>query len=100
VPRTMVGAVPARVRAVTYYGHDASVVMSLNGGAERVTARVAGHMAPREGAETWLAVDGGVIAYPRRPPLIEIGGAVQAPRPERRMAPKSAFIPIVKERRA
>ena len=40
------GAAKGNVVAATYYGHDASVVVSLDEGARQVSARVAGHMAP------------------------------------------------------
>ena len=70
---------------------------SLDAGAEPVTARVAGHMAPQQGAHVWLSVEGAVMAYlrtlrpsasnPRRPP-----GAVS------RTLPKRAFVQTVKER--
>ena len=43
------GAAEGQVLAVTYYGHDASVAVSLDAGAEPVMARVAGHMAPEQG---------------------------------------------------
>jgi iron(III) transport system ATP-binding protein len=65
-----VGAAQAQVLAVTYYGHDASVRVSLEGGARQVTTRVPGHMTPRPGAELWLSVEGTVMAYASaRPPL-------------------------------
>ena len=64
-----VDAAPAQVLAVTYYGHDASVLVSLEAGARKVTTRVSGHAAPRPGAEVWLSVEGVVMAYPRAQPL-------------------------------
>ncbi len=51
-PRTNAGSAKAQVLAVTYYGHDASIILSLDAGAERVTTRVAGHMAPEQGARS------------------------------------------------
>jgi iron(III) transport system ATP-binding protein len=69
-------ATQARVLAVTYYGHDASVLVSLEGGARQVTTRVPGHMTPQPGAELRLSVEGAVMAYPcSRPPL---GSRVQS----------------------
>jgi len=55
----------ARVVAVTYYGHDASVRLALNGRPETVVARVPGHRTPALGDEVRLAVEGAVMAYPR-----------------------------------
>jgi iron(III) transport system ATP-binding protein len=63
--RAHVGATAARVLSVTYYGHDASVLVSLDAGAQQITARVAGHTAPQPGAEVLLTVEGVVMAYPR-----------------------------------
>jgi iron(III) transport system ATP-binding protein len=58
-------AVPAQVLAVTFFGHDASVLVSLEAGARKVTMRVPGHTAPSPGSEAWLTVEGVVMAYPR-----------------------------------
>jgi iron(III) transport system ATP-binding protein len=58
-------AVPAQVLAVTFFGHDASVLVSLEAGVRKVTMRVPGHAAPSPGAEAWLNVEGVVMAYPR-----------------------------------
>ncbi len=41
------GAVGARVLVVTYHGHAASIILSLDVGAEQVSARVAGHFASK-----------------------------------------------------
>jgi iron(III) transport system ATP-binding protein len=98
VPETQAGAAPARVLAVTYYGHDASVVVSLNAGALQVTAYVAGHMAPPEGAVVWVGVEGGVMAYPRLSPLASVESSAPAPRAGPRTLAKRAFVPTVKER--
>jgi iron(III) transport system ATP-binding protein len=57
-------AARARVSRVIYYGHDASVALTLAQGAIVVTARVAGHRAPAPGAAVSVAVDGAVMAYP------------------------------------
>ena len=70
--QTKAGAIQAQVVAVTYYGRDASIIVSLDAGAKQVTTRVAGHMAPQPGTQVWLSVEGGVMAYPRSPPLIEV----------------------------
>jgi iron(III) transport system ATP-binding protein len=62
-------AAQAQVLAVTYYGPDATVLVSLRAGAREVTTRVSGHTAPQPGAEVWLSVEGVVMAYPRIQPL-------------------------------
>ena len=61
------GALPARVGAVTYYGHDASVELRLEDDASTpvLVARVAGYRCPQPGALVGVAVDGAVMAYPR-----------------------------------
>jgi iron(III) transport system ATP-binding protein len=97
-PADLPGAAQAQVLGVTYYGHDASVVLALEGGAEPVKARVAGHMAPYEGARVWLSVEGPVMAYPRETPLIRVENLVRAPAAKSRTLPKRAFVPTVKER--
>jgi iron(III) transport system ATP-binding protein len=92
-------AAEGRVLAVTYYGHDASVAVELNAGAELVTARVAGHMAPEQGNHVWLSVEGPVMAYPHAAPTLRLDSRdarERAPRP--RALPKRAFAPTVKER--
>ena len=58
------GGVAAVVREVTFYGHDASVGLLLEGGAS-VTARVGGHSAPAVGATVRVAVAGTVTAFAR-----------------------------------
>jgi iron(III) transport system ATP-binding protein len=55
--------VEARVRDVSYFGHDAAVRLELTGGPE-VLARVAGHLVPAPGATVRLTVAGEVLAYP------------------------------------
>ncbi len=100
VSRAGSSAVPAQVRALTYYGHDASVVVSLEAGAEEVTTRVAGHMAPQQGAEVWLTVDGAVMAYPRVPELVRVESHVPAAAARSRTSPKRAFVQTVRERLA
>jgi len=55
----------ARVVAVTYYGHDASVRLVLASEAEMIASRVPGHRAPKPGDEVRLSVEGAVMAYPR-----------------------------------
>jgi iron(III) transport system ATP-binding protein len=56
-----------RVREVTYYGHDASVTLSLNDGdpATSIVARVPGHMSPHPGDNALITVEGAVVAYGR-----------------------------------
>ncbi|MGH6988334.1 MAG: ABC transporter ATP-binding protein [Stellaceae bacterium] len=58
--------VPARIRGVTFYGHDASVSLLLSGcgGSLSVVARVAGHLSPATGTEVTLSVAGEVVAFP------------------------------------
>lgn len=55
----------ARVLAVTFYGHDASVLLELEARATQVMSLVPGYRAPRSGDDVWLAVEGAVMAYPR-----------------------------------
>jgi len=56
------GATPARVIDVSYFGHDALVRLELPDGV-CVTARPAGHAAPRAGDEVRLVVRGPVHAF-------------------------------------
>jgi iron(III) transport system ATP-binding protein len=63
--RTNLDAAQARVLAVTYYGHNASVLVALDGDATKIRTRVSGHNAPQPGADVWLSVEGAVMAYPR-----------------------------------
>jgi iron(III) transport system ATP-binding protein len=55
--------VEARVRDVSFFGHDAAVRLELTGGPE-VLARVAGHLLPVPGATVRLTVAGEALAYP------------------------------------
>ena len=55
----------AKVLAVTFYGHDASVLLELEASAERVMSLVPGYRAPRPGEEVRLSVEAAVMAYPR-----------------------------------
>ena len=71
-PVARIGAVKAKVLAVAYFGHDASVQMSLEAETTPATVRVAGHMAPPPGTEAWLSVEGVVMAYPRSAPPAEL----------------------------
>jgi len=62
------GAVKARVSAVDYFGHDASVRLALEGpGREELIARVPGHRAPRPGDEVFLAVEGTATLFRAAP---------------------------------
>jgi iron(III) transport system ATP-binding protein len=79
--RAKPGAAQAQVLAVTYYGRDASIVLALDADAEPVMARVAGHMAPEQGARVWLSVEGPVMAYPRLPALVQVEKPVAAAPP-------------------
>ena len=56
--------VPARVRDVSYFGHDAAVRLSLEPGGPEVLARVAGHDRPEPGSTVHIAVAGEALAYP------------------------------------
>ena len=56
--------VEARVRDVSYFGHDASVRLELLPGGTEVLARVAGHDRPRPGSLVRLTVAGEALAYP------------------------------------
>jgi iron(III) transport system ATP-binding protein len=55
--------VEAKVRDVSFFGHDAAVRLELVGGPE-VLARVAGHALPAPGATVRLTVAGEALAYP------------------------------------
>ena len=60
------GAIPARIDAVTFYGHDATVHLSLAGQPQvKITARIAGFRAPRPEDPVSVAVDGAVVTYAR-----------------------------------
>jgi len=86
-PRTHLEAVQGRVLSVAYYGHDASVVVALEGEATKIRTRVSGHNAPQPGAETWLGVEGSVMAYPRSQHV------ARAPQTLRRAGEFAAAIP-------
>ena len=96
-PRTSAGAARAQVLAVTYYGHDATIILSLDVEGRQVTTRVAGHMAPPQGAQAWLSVEGSVMAYPRIPPNIQIESAIPLATTISQKAPKGSFVQTVKE---
>jgi iron(III) transport system ATP-binding protein len=91
------GAATGQVLSVTYYGHDASIAVALDAGADPVTARVAGHMAPEQGARVWLSVEGPVMAYSRAAPIPQVENFAREPVKSRTL-PKRVFIPTVKER--
>ena len=55
----------AGVLAVTFYGHDASVLLELEARGERVMSLVPGYRAPRPGEDVCLSVEGTVMAYPQ-----------------------------------
>ena len=60
------GAIPARIETVTFYGHDATVHLSLVADPlVKITARIAGFRAPRPDEQVNVAVDGAVVTYPR-----------------------------------
>ena len=56
--------VRARVRDVSYFGHDAAVRLELLPGGTEVLARVAGHDRPEPGSVVRLTVAGEALAYP------------------------------------
>ncbi len=56
--------VEARVRDVSYFGHDAAVRLELLPGGTEVLARVAGHDRPVPGTVVRLTVAGDALAYP------------------------------------
>ena len=97
-PRARPGAVEGQVIAVTYYGHDASVAVALDGVDQPITARVAGHMAPEQGARVWLSVEGPAMAYSRAAPLPRSENLARPPAVRSRTLPKRAFVPTVRER--
>jgi iron(III) transport system ATP-binding protein len=96
--RARPGVVQGQVLAVTYYGRDASVAIALDAGAEPVTARVAGHMAPEQGANIWLSVEGPVMAYPRTVPRLRVDNPARDAVARSRALPKRVFVPTVKGR--
>jgi iron(III) transport system ATP-binding protein len=96
--RAKPGLTHAQVIAVTYYGHDASITLALDAGGDPVAARIAGHMAPPEGAQVWLSVEGLVMAYPRHPALVEVEKPVAAAGAETPTSPENALIGAIKER--
>jgi len=55
----------AKVLAVSFYGHDASVLLELEARAQRVMSLVPGFRAPRPGEDVYLSVEGAVMAYPQ-----------------------------------
>jgi len=95
--QTNFGAAQAQVLAVTYFGHDASVLVSLESGATQVTARVSGHTAPQPGAEVWLSVEGVVMAYPRAQPRVGTDDLIPSTTANSRSTPDSTFTRYVKE---
>jgi iron(III) transport system ATP-binding protein len=99
-PQTHAGSAKAQVLAVTYYGHDASIILSLDPGAKRLTTRVAGHMAPQQGAQVSLSVEGGVMAYPRMSPRIHAESPIRLASPRPRTSLKRAFVQTIKGRLA
>jgi iron(III) transport system ATP-binding protein len=58
------GGVPARVREISYFGHDASVRLDLVPDGPTVLARVSGHTLPRLDSEVHLRLSGEVATYP------------------------------------
>jgi len=66
IPDSETPQIRAKVGEVTFYGHDASVALSLSAASSRfsLVARVPGHMSPHRGDEVYVSVEGAVIAYP------------------------------------
>ncbi|HEV7656045.1 MAG TPA: ABC transporter ATP-binding protein [Mycobacteriales bacterium] len=62
------GGVEARVRDVSYFGHDAAVRLELLPNGTEVLARVAGHDRPALGSVVRLSVAGEALAYPGEAP--------------------------------
>jgi iron(III) transport system ATP-binding protein len=91
------GGAQAQVLAVTYFGHDASIVLALDADVKPVTARVAGHMAPEQGARVWLSVEGPVMAYPRVRALVQVEKPVAAASAGTVTFTRNAFIGAIKE---
>jgi iron(III) transport system ATP-binding protein len=56
------GGVPAIIKNVTFYGHDAVVQLRLAD--TDITARVFSHAAPSPGEQVWLTVEGDVTTFP------------------------------------
>ncbi len=64
------GGVDAEVLAITYYGHDATLRLSIqtpdsSGVRAEVSARTPGHRTPQLGDRVTLSVEGPVTAYPQ-----------------------------------
>ena len=62
--RLTADGVPARIREISYYGHDAAVRLDLLPAGTPVTARVAGHELTTAAGEVRLMVIGTGLAYP------------------------------------
>lgn len=60
---TSLPGVTAQVVSVTYYGHDAAVMLRLPADGQVVTAHVPGYAMPQLGAQVRLAVTGQGVAY-------------------------------------
>ncbi len=60
------GGIPARIDAVAFHGHDATVSLTLLAGSGAIlSARVPGFQTPQPGDEVTITVDGEVMAYTR-----------------------------------
>lgn len=80
--------------AVTYYGHDASVIVSSDVDGAQVTTRVASHMATQQGAKVWLGVEKDPMAYPLSALLVGTEALVTTdPQP----SPKGALVRTIEE---
>ncbi len=76
VPETGADAVPGRVRAVVFHGHDALVQVALDSGTI-VAALVPGHASPAVGDAVWLVVRGPAVAYPPGRPAMTCAAAAR-----------------------
>lgn len=63
LPNSKSGIVKARVLAATYYGHDASVRLSIAEVNTIIVARISSQTMPQPGSEVGLWVEGTVVAY-------------------------------------
>ena len=61
-----------RVLSTSFYGHDATARIALDGPDRReIVARAVGHLLPHAGDEVAIAVVGTALAYPARPTASE-----------------------------
>jgi hypothetical protein len=64
-----------RVLSTSFYGHDATARIALDGPeGQEIVARAVGHLLPHAGDDVAIAVVGTALAYPTRP-VVSRGGA-------------------------